>query len=136
MAAVVAAAALAGGRSDVYAGDTSSRAERAAAPAWTRPCWLSASERGDGRGCRRVEGRVVWREAVDADGDGDRHLVVVARFHVHVVKLPAAFPVRRLPRLGARVTATGAVFRGSSAEEEIRAERFTTGGRTVRASER
>lgn len=97
------------------------------APRWTRPCTPVAREANAATACARVRGRVVGVERVDPDGDGDRHLVVVARLDARLIKLPADFRVGRLPRLGSEVSATGPVVRGSSGRPAIRAERLTAG---------
>lgn len=77
-----------------------------------------------------VAGCVVWIERDDPDGDGDRHLVLVARLHVHGVKLPVTFPVRHLPSLGAAAQATGLAMHRASGRLEISAERFAADGLT------
>lgn len=102
----------------------------AAGPPWTRPCWASVFD-SDQRSCVRVTGRVVWLQKHDPDGDGDRHLVVVARLRPHIVKLNRAFPVRHLPGLGAHVAVTGWIEVGAHGREEIRALTYASGGTRV-----
>jgi hypothetical protein len=81
-------------------------------PSWTRPCWRPGELRRGRRSyytlpCARVEGRVVYRENRDPDGDGDAHYVVAGGGRLVVVKVPARAAVRELPGLGDRVTAVG-----------------------------
>jgi hypothetical protein len=99
------------------------------APAWTAPCWPTARWT-DQRQCGRVQGRVVWVQQHDPDGDGDRHLVVVGRFRTRIVKLSARLGVRRGPRIGARIDAVGWVMRGESGRTELNTQRLRWDGRT------
>src|SRR6476469_7472965 len=50
--------------------------QQRSAPAWTRPCWKEAPFKRDRTACARAQGRVVWIQRHDPDGDGDRHLLV------------------------------------------------------------
>jgi hypothetical protein len=101
-------------------------AERAAAPSWTRPCWAGALD--DGKpDCVRVAGRVAWIQQHDPDGDGDRHLIVVARLRVHIVKLDRRLPVRRLPGLGGWVDVTGTIEDGGSGHDELKVAGYRSG---------
>jgi hypothetical protein len=102
-------------------------AARRAAPAWTRPCWPIARW-ATARFCGHVEGRVVWIQRHDSDGDGDRHLVVVGRWHPHIVKIAPTLPVSDLPGVGTRIDAVGYVSRGASGKLEINAMRLVPGG--------
>lgn len=70
---------------------------------WSKPCWRRDRYT---LACARVRGRVVYREAVDPDGDGDRHVVVVAGLGLVTLKIPRSTR-SRLPGYGARVTAIG-----------------------------
>jgi hypothetical protein len=106
-------------------------AGRKAAPAWTQPCGAIARWATD-RDCARVEGRVVWIQRHDPDGDGDRHLIVVERLHPHIVKIPPTLAVPHLPGHGRRVDAVGYVSRGGSGKPEIVAMRLVPGGPTGR----
>lgn len=77
-------------------------------PAWTRPCWLLPStpaRRPETRACARVRGLVVYSERHDPDGDGDRHLIVLA--HGHVLKVKVRRGVRPGPLPGAGHTFAG-----------------------------
>jgi hypothetical protein len=87
-------------------------------PSWTR--WCRSRRPGAGNfACSRVAGRVVWVQKKDPDGDGDRHLIVVARLHPRIVKLAKTFHVASLPGIGAHVDAVGWVQVGASGHEEI-----------------
>ena len=94
----------------------------ASAPPWTMPCFHSTSRYNHEPQCARVRGRVVWREADDPDGDGDRHIVVLSRMRFRVVKLTAQ--AGAMPALGSEVEVVGFTTVGSSGEREIVAEAF------------
>lgn len=90
-------------------------------PAWTRPCWRHLDRpRPYLLKCGRVRGVVVWVQRHDPDGDGDRHLLVVAGYHLVSVKIPKTARVPRLPRIASVVTATGLLERGGHGESTIR----------------
>lgn len=77
-------------------------------------------------GCRSVEGRVVFAEAHDSDGDGDAHFVVVDSQGITLpgltaVKVPRRLRPHPLPGLGDLVSAAGRVQVGSHGEDEIKA---------------
>jgi hypothetical protein len=77
-------------------------------------------------GCRTASGRVTYVEAVDPDGDGDAHLVLVSRQGVtapgiSVIDVPRGLRPRRLPRIGDRVSAAGPVYTGSYGQRQIEA---------------
>jgi hypothetical protein len=80
-------------------------------PDWTRPCWRRHQGRPDGAiytlPCVSVRGRVLYREDVDPDGDGDAHLVVLANARVAVIKVPESDRPQDLPGIGDRVRAVG-----------------------------
>jgi hypothetical protein len=103
------------------------------APAWAHGC-PRADRPWDSTACGHVVGRVVWRQLEDPDGDGDRHLIVVARLRVRIVKLPRRLPLgAAVPGVGARIEATGWIIRGASGEREIVTARLHWGARTVTA---
>jgi hypothetical protein len=84
-------------------------------PGWTQPCW----RRGRGRfrvlytlPCARVEGRVIFRQGHDPDGDGDAHVVVIAGPHIVTIKIPRDSRAPRTPGLGARIRVTGLLSHG------------------------
>lgn len=89
-------------------------------PAWTKPCYRSLPVR-IGSVCARVQGRVVWRQLKDPDGDGDSHLVVVARLRARIVKIEAGGRLGQAgaPPPGARVEAVGWLIRGAGGRQEI-----------------
>jgi hypothetical protein len=95
-----------------------SAAGRERAPAWTRPC-AQIARWTDLASCAHVRGRVVWVEHRDPDGDGDRHLVVVARRRVHIVKVSRALPIRHLPGIGHRIDAVGYDAIGAHGRTEL-----------------
>jgi hypothetical protein len=80
----------------------------------------------DLRSCRSAEGRIVYVERVDPDGDGDAHFVIV---DPQSISLPGitAIDVRRglrpepLPGIGVRVSAAGPVQTGSYGQSQIHA---------------
>jgi hypothetical protein len=106
-----------------------SSSQQLRAPDWTEPCWPTARWT-DKRTCARVRGRVVWVQKHDADGDGDRHLLVVDRFDSKIVKLTTGLALPRLPRIGAQVDAVGWLMRGGSGHIELNAQRFRWAGRS------
>jgi hypothetical protein len=93
--------------------------DSASAPSWTMPCFHATSRYNHEPQCARVRGRVIWREVSDPDGDGDRHIVVLSRMRLRVVKLLAG---QALPGVGAEVEAIGFTTVGASGEREIVAE--------------
>jgi hypothetical protein len=132
LVAVVAIVALAPGSYETYPRTSLlTAAGRRTAPTWTRPCSVIARWVTD-RNCARIEGRVVWIQHHDPDGDGDRHLVVVEGFRPRIVKIPPTLAVRHLPGHGRRIEAVGYVSRGSSGKPEIVAMRLVPGGPTGR----
>jgi hypothetical protein len=54
-----------------------------------------------------VRGTVLYVQRRDPDGDGDRHLLLVARSHLVKVKYRRGVRIGRLPRIGATVTVVG-----------------------------
>jgi hypothetical protein len=99
------------------------------APAWTAPCWPTAPWT-DKAVCAHVRGRVFWIEKRDADGDADRHLLVIDRFHTRIVKLTQRLGVAHLPRIGARIDAVGWLMSGVSGRTELNAQRLRAGSRS------
>lgn len=131
--AAVAALLLSRGQYDTY---PRAGLGAAAAPAWTAPC---RADRGVGRDhtvCARVAGRVVWIQKHDPDGDGDRHMILVARLHPRIVKVPLGFPLGHLPRLGSRVAATGWIVVGASGHDEIEPRVIHASGEVAHAPAR
>jgi hypothetical protein len=79
-----------------------------------------------GAGCRAAEGRIVYVEAVDPDGDGDAHFVIADGGSITLPGL-TAIDVRRglrpqpLPGTGALISAAGPVQTGSYGQSQIHA---------------
>lgn len=81
-------------------------------------------------GCRAVTGRVIFRELVDEDGDGDLHVGVAAGG----ITLPGATVIdvnkdlrpRRDPEIGDTVSGAGPVYPGSYGQRQIEAVVFNT----------
>jgi hypothetical protein len=129
----VAAILLARGTYDTYPRTALIDAEfhpKPGAPAWTRPC-QGAQPSGGEHSCVRVRGRVIWIQGRDPDGDGDRHLIVMARLHPRIVEVSAELGAGGLPSLGTRVDATGWLQTGGSGHREIDTKRLVWGGRTA-----
>ncbi len=77
-------------------------------------------------GCRSVEGRIVFVEAHDPDGDGDAHFVILDAQGITLPGLTAVKVTRRLrprplPGFGDLISAAGPMQTGSHGEEEIHA---------------
>ena len=76
--------------------------------------------------CRNTEGRIVYVERVDPDGDGDAHFVVI---DTQSITLPGltAIDVRKglrphpLPGIGGLISAAGPVQTGSYGQSQIHA---------------
>jgi hypothetical protein len=108
---VLGALLAAGGRIDVY--DSAG-----GAPAWAAPCFRHdpRTDRELLDFCSRVEGRVLLvrhkREPRET------HVALLARFHLFVVKLPAAMPA---PPIGSRIAAVGPLVRASNGQREVQA---------------
>jgi hypothetical protein len=79
----------------------------------------------DAANCAAVTGRVLYVEAVDPDGDGDAHYVLlgggVTAPGITVVDVSARLRPARLPRRGEQVSAAGPVYRGSFGQRQIEA---------------
>ena len=84
--------------------------------------------------CRTTEGRIVYVERVDPDGDGDAHFVVVDSRGVTLPGL-TAIDVRRglrprpLPGPGDLISAAGPVQTGSYGQSQIHALELHVAGR-------
>jgi hypothetical protein len=76
--------------------------------------------------CRSAEGRIVYVEPVDPDGDGDAHFVIADRQGITLPGL-TAIDVRRglrphpLPGPGKLISAAGPVQTGSVGQSQIHA---------------
>jgi hypothetical protein len=77
--------------------------------------------------CREADGRIVYVERVDPDGDGDAHFVLISDESVTapgltVVDVKRALrPSPSLPGPGDRLSAAGPVYRGSYGQRQIEA---------------
>lgn len=76
-------------------------------------------------GCQSAAGRVVYRELVDPDGDGDLHVVVaggsITAPGFSTFDIAPALRPKRDPRIGDWVAASGPVYRGSYGQRQIEA---------------
>ncbi len=85
-------------------------------------------------GCRVTEGRIVYVEAVDPDGDGDAHFVVADPQGITLPGL-TAIDVRKglrpepLPERGELISAAGQVQTGSYGQSQIHAVELHVAGR-------
>lgn len=94
-------------------------------PAWTRPCWRHLERPHPYLlRCGRVRGIVLWVQHHDPDGDGDRHLLVLAGYRLVSVKIPRTARVSHVPGIGSLVTATGLLGQGGHGETSIRVGRL------------
>jgi hypothetical protein len=79
-----------------------------------------------GPGCKAAEGQIVFIEAVDPDGDGDAHFVIVDGGSITLPGL-TAIDVRRglrpepLPGVGDLISVAGPVQTGSKGQSQIHA---------------
>jgi len=76
--------------------------------------------------CAAAHGRIVYVEAVDPDGDGDAHFVVIGRDGitaptVTVVDVRTELRPHPLPRVGDGISAVGPVYRGSHDQRQLEA---------------
>jgi hypothetical protein len=76
--------------------------------------------------CRTTEGRIVFVERVDPDGDGDAHFVVLDPQGITLPGLTAidvrpGLRPRPLPEVGDRISAAGPVQTGSYGQDQIHA---------------
>jgi hypothetical protein len=84
--------------------------------------------------CRTTEGRIVYVERVDPDGDGDAHFVVVDSQGITLPGL-TAIDVRKglrpdpLPGAGDLISAAGPVQTGSYGQSQIHALELHVAGR-------
>lgn len=84
--------------------------------------------------CRTTEGRIVYVERVDPDGDGDAHFVISDRQGITLRGL-TAIDVRKglrpkpLPGIGELISAAGPVQTGSYGQSQIHAIELHVAGR-------
>ena len=103
------------------------RAERPARPR-ERPLRRPRCRNGIPK-CASTRGRIVFVERVDADGDGDLHVIVSDRRSVSLpgltaVDVAADLRPRRDPRVGDRASAMGPVQTGRFGQAQIHALEF------------
>ncbi len=84
--------------------------------------------------CRTAEGRIVYVERVDPDGDGDAHFVIVDPPGITLPGLTAidvrkGLRPRPLPRVGELISASGPVQTGSFGQSQIHALELHVAGR-------
>jgi len=102
-------------------------AQRAKAPAWTRPCWKTVPLRSEPT-CAHTSGRVVWVQRKDGDGDGDRHFIIVSHLDGRIVKAQRQVHLAPVPKIGTRIDAVGWLMTGAHGHDEIDAQRLVPGG--------
>jgi hypothetical protein len=84
--------------------------------------------------CRSADGRIVYVERVDPDGDGDAHFVIVDPQSITLPGL-TAIDVRKglrpqpLPGIGDQISAAGPVQTGSYGQSQIHALELHVSGR-------
>ena len=84
--------------------------------------------------CRTTEGRIVYVERVDPDGDGDAHFVVADRQGITLpgltaIDVRAGLRPEPLPGPGDLISAAGPVQTGSYGQSQIHALEFHVAGR-------
>jgi hypothetical protein len=97
------------------------------APAWSRPCWRPNLPPYHGWytfACARVEGRVLYKQSRDPDGDADAHLLVVAGRHLVNLKFRYASGGAGLPGVGHRVRVVGLLSSGRLNVPEVDVRRL------------
>jgi hypothetical protein len=113
-----------GGDDDAVNRQPTVEAAETVAPARCRP---------DLPSCRSAEGRIVYVERVDPDGDGDAHFVIRDPQGITLRGL-TAIDVRKglrphpLPGLGDLISAAGPVQTGSYGQSQIHALELHVGG--------
>ena len=124
LAAVIASGCGGGAGGATDSGTSSQPSERPARPA---PETVTPSHCDPDRpACRTTEGRILYVERVDPDGDGDAHFVVVDRQGITLPGL-TAIDVRKglrpepLPGPGELISAAGPVQTGSYGQSQIHA---------------
>ncbi len=82
--------------------------------------------------CATTEGRIVYVEAVDPDGDGDAHFVIVDGQSITLpgftaIDLKKGLRPQPLPEVGDLISAAGPVQTGSYGQSQIHALEFHVG---------
>lgn len=83
--------------------------------------------------CRTASGRIVYIEAVDPDGDGDAHFVLVGSDSItgpgiSVIDVERELRPHPLPGVGDQVSAAGPVYTGSYGQRQIQATELHVAG--------
>jgi hypothetical protein len=91
------------------------------------PAIAPATCPADASNCRSASGRIVYVEAVDPDGDGDAHFVLLSGESVtgpgiSVIDVERELRPHPLPGIGDEVSAAGPVYTGSYGQRQIQAE--------------
>lgn len=129
---------LAAGCGGAPGGGTTARViERTAPRAHERPPGDSVRHarcRPEWPGCRAAEGRILYEERVDPDGDGDAHFVILDAQGITLPGLTAIDVSRGLrphplPGIGELVSAAGPVQAGSLGQSQIHAVELHVAGR-------
>lgn len=76
--------------------------------------------------CSTASGRIVYIEAVDPDGDGDAHFILLSADSVtapglSIIDISKDLRPKRLPVLGTSVSAAGPVYPGHLGQHQIQA---------------
>jgi hypothetical protein len=84
--------------------------------------------------CSAATGRIIYVEAVDPDGDGDAHFVLLSDESVtapgiSVIDVERSLRPHPLPGIGDEISAAGPVYRGSYGQRQIQANELHVGGR-------
>jgi hypothetical protein len=88
---------------------------------------LQAGCPADAANCRAADGRIVYVERVDPDGDGDAHFVLLSDESITapgltVVDVRRGLRPQPLPGPGDELSAAGPVFSGSYGQRQIQAD--------------
>ena len=83
--------------------------------------------------CRTASGRILYVEAVDPDGDGDAHFVLLSKASItapgiSIIDVRTDLRPEPLPKPGDRISAAGPVYPGSRGQKQIEAVVVHTAG--------
>ena len=83
--------------------------------------------------CRSASGRILYVEAVDPDGDGDAHFVLLSKASItapgiSIIDVRTGLRPEPLPQPGDRISAAGPVYPGSRGQKQIEAVVVHTAG--------
>jgi hypothetical protein len=119
------------------AGDPVQTGSSPATPAQAGPQTVAPSHCPPGLpGCRSAEGRIVYVERVDPDGDGDAHFVIadpqgITAPGYTAVDVRKGLRPRPLPGIGDLISAAGPVQSGSYGQSQIHALELHVGERPL-----